>query len=310
MGLNLKKRRNLQNKILLIYMNVIKICVFIWAFGLLASRALGDTAPVSVVVVGDAVSEYAVDMLKLALSKAEQPNEIKFVPFDGYTSVQRIIESLRSGTFDVVWTATSKEVEAQITPIRIPLFMGLLGYRLMLIHEDNREMFRNVTSVEELKRFTFGQGTGWPDTEILLANHFKVVQTPKWAGLFYMTDGKRFDAFPRGIQEPWQELDMFKALDLAVDEYVLLHYTMPFYFFVNPDRPGLSAKISRGLSLAIEDGSFQATLLNNNMVKDVLAKANIKQRRVFDLINPGLPSDTPVNRKELWIDSLLSSANK
>jgi len=287
---------------------VIHTGIFVLVFGVWVARALADTAPISVVVVGDSVSEYAIEMLQLALSKDEAPNELDFVPFDGYTSVQRIIESLRSEKFDVVWTATSKEVESQITPIRIPLFMGLLGYRLMLVHKDNREVFRDVTSIDELRQFTFGQGMGWPDTDILLANHFKVVQTPKWAGLFYMTDGKRFDAYPRGIQEPWQEIEMFKNLDLMVDEYVLLHYTMPFYFFVNPKRPELAAKIEKGLYLAIEDGSFQATLLNNVMVKDVLSKANINQRRVFDLVNPGLPDKTPVNRKELWIDSLLTKS--
>ncbi len=288
-------------------MKKIYVSILVLVLGLWVGSTVADSEPVSVVVVGDPVSGFAVEMLQLALSKDEDPNEVKFVPVDGYTSVPRIIESLRSGTFDVVWTASSKEVESQITPIRIPLFMGLLGYRLMLIHKDNREMFRNVTDISELKQFTFGQGTGWPDTDILLANNLNVIQTPKWAGLFYMTDGKRFDAFPRGIQEPWQEVEMFKDLDLMVDEHVMLHYIMPFYFFVNPNRPELAAKIERGLNVAIEDGSFQNTLLNNVMVKDVLSKAHINQRHVFNLINPDLPADTPIYRKELWIDSLLNT---
>ncbi len=288
-------------------MKVIQIGILWMVLGFwLGQAAADDNAPVAVGEPGDNVSEFAVEMLKLALTKAGSENELKFLSSDGFTSVPRIIESLRSGDFDVVWTASSQEIESQITPVRIPLFMGLLGYRLMLVHKDNRDLFRNVTTLDELRQFTLGQGTGWPDTEILKANQFNVVETPKWAGLFYMTDGKRFDAYPRGIQEPWQEVEMFKELELVVDEYVLLRYTMPFYFFVNAKRPELAAQIERGLNLAIEDGSFQAALLNNVMVKDVLSKANIQKRRVFNLVNPGLPANTPVHRKELWFDSLLS----
>ncbi len=287
-------------------MKIIQTGILLMVLGCFVGRAAADEAPVAVVEAGDNISEFAVEMLRLALTKAGSPNELKFLPPDGFTSVQRIIESLRSGEFDVVWTATSQEVESQMTPVRIPLFMGLLGYRLMLVHEDNRNLFRNVTTLDELRQFTLGQGTGWPDTAILKANQFDVIQTPKWTGLFYMTDGKRFDAYPRGIQEPWQEVEMFKDLELVVDEYVLLHYTMPFYFFVNPSRPELAAKIERGLNMAIDDGSFQATLLNNVMVKDVLSKANMQNRRVFNLVNPSLPANTPIHRKELWFDSLLN----
>ena len=117
-----------------------------------------------------------------------------------------------------------------------------------------------------------------------------------------MLDGGRYDALPRGLQEPWRELESFSELRLAVEQNLMLVYRMPFYFFVSRDKPALAANLELGFNRAIADGSFDAYFFNDPIVKDALARANIKNRIVMELDNPTLPVQTPLDRPELWLD--------
>ena len=46
-----------------------------------------------------------------------------------------------------------------------------------------------------------------------------------------MVDGDRFDAFPRGVNEPFGELAQRPDLpDLKVEDTILLVYRMPFIY--------------------------------------------------------------------------------
>jgi hypothetical protein len=194
------------------------------------------------------------------------------------------------------------DMEENTLPVRVPLYKGLLGHRVLIVHKDNRHIFDHVKTIEDLRRFKFGQGVGWADTEIMKANGLTVVAAPKYEGLFHMTDGKRFDAFPRGVHEPWGELKNNKDLDLAVDSNLMFVYTSPYYLMVTPRRPDLAADIERGLLMAIDDGSFDQKFFNNDMVKMVLKYANLKDRRIIKLRNPELPPKTPLDNPRLWID--------
>jgi hypothetical protein len=52
--------------------------------------------------------------------------------------------------------------------------------------------------------------------------------------------------------------------------------------------------------MAIEDGSFDRFFYNHPDIKNVLTRADLKNRRIFELKNPVLPKDTPLNDKRLW----------
>jgi len=71
-----------------------------------------------------------------------------------------------------------------------------------------------------------------------------------------MVDGGRFDAFSRGVNEPWGELVQRPELDLTVEKRLVVEYKMPMYFFVNNNNVQLAAAIESGLMKMIDDGSF------------------------------------------------------
>lgn len=221
---------------------------------------------------------------------------------DAMQAQAREVEDLNDGKISVIWIATSINFEEQILPVRIPLYKGLLGHRILIIHKGDQERFDRVQTLDDLRKIPMGQGRGWADTAVLQANSMKVIAAAKYESLFHMLDGGRFAAFPRGVHEPWSEIASRPDLELEVERKLMLVYKMPMYFFVAKDDHELAGDLEQGLLKAIDDGSFDRYFYNNPMIRDVLEKANMSGRKVFELHNPLLPSKTPLDNPKLWFD--------
>lgn len=241
---------------------------------------------------------YAVGALRLALKALDEGDQVKVL--EQQLTQTRVKEELRAGTVDVMWLASNQKEEEELLPVRFPLLKGLLGHRICIIAPEKQARFMRVRTMEDVRQLTFGQGLGWPDVEILRANNLQVITTAKYENLFYMTEGERFDGFPRGVLEPWVEIESHRELGLTVDRHLLLIYGLPFYLFVDPARPQLAEKIHRGLDLALQDGSFDEYFFSQPMVKSALQKANLRDRLAFHLHNPTLPKNIPLDREEYW----------
>lgn len=242
---------------------------------------------------------YAKGLLKVALSKIPEKYEWAEQTVD---SEARQVQMIEDGQLDIVWYATTNEYEEQLMPIRICIFKGLLGYRVLMIKKGTQPRFNDIRTIEDLRKVSLGQGRFWADTSVLTANGLKVVKVVKYESLFFMLDGDRFDGFPRGAHEPWSEIQRYSKLDLDVEKNLLLSYTNPFYFFVSKSNTELAKNIERGLRIAIEDGSFEEYFMNDPTVKAAFQQANLKNRIIIPLNNPSLPKLTPVNDKSLWLD--------
>lgn len=219
----------------------------------------------------------------------------------------RILNDVKIGQLDVMWSMTSQSLEQNYQAIYIPLFRGLLGMRLAIVTQQNAELFKHVNNIADLKKFRAGQGKTWPDTTILKDNGLNVVTTLKYPNLFPMLEGGRFDYFPRGVNEPWDEIVNHRDLNLTVDPYVLLKYTAPLYFFVAKENTQLAQKLTQSLNDMVKDGSFNSMFFSDSQVQMVLQKALLKQRIIIPLSNPNLSSMTPLSRSELWFDPLNES---
>ncbi len=267
----------------------------------LACLSLETTAKNLRVVQGDnSIETYARGLLTLALSKLPEKYDVQqTIPSN---SEERMISMLIDNQLEVVWYATTNDLEERLLPIRIPIYRGLLGYRVLMIKKGTQHKFDGIKTKEDLRRVSLGQGRFWADTNVLTANNLNVVKVLKYEGLFYMLDGDRFDAFPRGVHEPWSEIQRYPKLALDVEQNLLVSYTNPFYFFVNKSNHKLAQDIERGLRIAIEDGSYDKYFFNDPTVKDVINKANLKNRRIIHLDNPSLPKNTPLDDKSLWFD--------
>lgn len=272
---------------------------FIAAYLLAASA--GAEQVIKVNKPDDGNGEYAVSMAKLALSKIDTHYKIELVESSKATQA-RTLEDVAGGALDLFWTATDQDLEDKLLPIRIPLYKGMFGHRILIIRKGEQSRFDSVKTLEDLKQFKLGQGTTWADTKILEANGLHVVKAMKYPGLFYMLDGNRFDAFPRGVQEPWAELKSHPDLPLTDERHIMLVYRMPFYLFTSKENKRLAADLEAGFNKAIADGSFDELFYSSPIVQSVIENANLDKRLVFELKNPNLPRGTPVDRAELWIN--------
>ena len=193
---------------------------------------------------------------------------------------------------------TSKEREAHLLPVRIPIYKGLIGWRIGLVREVDAERFASVRTLADLRALTLGQGHDWPDTEILRGNGLSVYGVDDYESLFRMLRQGRFDYFPRSVLEIWQERDRHAGQGLVVEPHLLLRYPAVAYYFVNRRNTALARVIERGLERALADGSFDQLFLK--FYGPSLEAARLDQRTIIDLSNPLLPSDTPLSRDAFW----------
>ena len=245
----------------------------------------------------DARHRYYIELLDLVLKKTDGPYRLVGVP----TSMPqgRALALLEKGEMlDVVWTMTSTAREAALRPIRIPLFKGLFGTRLLLIRSADAERFRQIREVNVLRALATGQGHDWPDTAILEHNGFRVTSKATYEALFRMLCRGRIDFFPRSVIEIWEEADRYATDGLVVAPGPVLHYPTALYFFVHRDNTILAQRLEEGFRRARADGSFDR--LFQAHFGALLARARLDARPRFDLLNPLLPAATPLARAALW----------
>ena len=206
----------------------------------------------------------------------------------GKMEQDRALRELVSDRLDIAHFVPTIEREFLITPIRIPIMQGLLGYRLCLINENNQETFEGITNKQQWidKGITIGQHQSWPDTTILKSNGINVHTTFKRDLLFYQLSKGRFDCFSRGISEISNEKESHKSLPLAIEGNIVIYYPLPQFFFVNPSKPILMARLQTGLMHLQKSGELNRIF--DNYYLPIISELNLKQRTFIPLQNPTL----------------------
>ena len=264
------------------------------------SSGLACAESIRIKKVEGAKEELIFEVLQLALSKSAPGTQ--YLQNSEALNDARLINEVEANNIDVMWSGAAPDKEQRMMAVRIPILKGLLGHRIFIIRAADQAKFARIKTLQDLKRYSAGQGTFWGDTKVLKSSSIPIITTIKYANLFPMLEGGRFDYFPRAVHEPWTEVKSRPELNLAVDKNVMLVYPFAMYFFVNKNNRELHDKIYQGFEMAIADGSFDKLFFNHPMIKDVLEKANLKERTVFKINNPGMHPDTPYDRTEFWLD--------
>lgn len=236
---------------------------------------------------------YLFELLQLALKNS--PFKAMLTEVD--EQQQRTIMKLARGEVDIHWGMTSPEREKMAIPVRIPLFKGLIGYRVALVSEQHKNAFSMLTE-QELKQRVAVQGHDWPDTQIMAQNGFRVKPIANYETMFKLTQTGAVDYFPRSVIEVQDELAEFGSETLALDNQHLFIYPTAFYFFVNQHKPELANALTEGLEKLIESGEFDA--LFERYFASQLASLKLAERTKHQMTNRFLPQQTPLMRKELW----------
>lgn len=241
--------------------------------------------------------EFGHKVLELALKKIKTHYEI-IAPNRQMVNEARGEYKVISGELDIQWMSTSEKRESKMIPIKVPLYRGLLGLRLILVPIESQQRFKNIKTVKELSNFVGGHGAHWGDLPVYKANGLPVRMYGDYETLFRLLEDKRFDYFHRGVNEIWQELAL-RQDTLAVADGVMLFYPHPVYFFVTKSRPKLASDIEQGLKKATQDGSLKA--LFKQYHQKFIDQANLESRTLIRLKNPVNPPSMPAIDTSWWL---------
>ena len=241
---------------------------------------------------------YPLQLLALALEQTGVRYELE--PTIKALSEKRARELLRSNReIHIIWRSTTRDLEDELLPIRIPIYKGLMGLRVLLLDDDNTRLLQPIQQLTELRRFIPVQGYNWPDTKVLQANGFEVTTAANLRQMYSIlsSDGPNFS--PRSIIDVWDEVSSpaFPS-SLKVEPHLALYYPSATYFFVHRKNLILANLVRSGLEQALAQGVFDKLFLSVH--KELMESANIDGRTLFELENPELPESTPLHRRELW----------
>ena len=232
---------------------------------------------------------FGAKLLELALTKTGLKFEIKAIDENAVNEGRGELMVIR-GQLDVQWHSTTAKREASMIPIKIPVYRGMLGLRLLLAKNSRAAELSNIQTLAQLQKYTGGHGTHWGDLPVYATNNLPVRTHVDYELLFKWLIDERFDYFHRGMNEIWPEQKRYSE-ELSVVDNVMLFYPHPVYFFVTHHRPDLAKKLELGLQKAIDDGSYKALFFEEH--QSILNQSNLSKRRLIKLSNPVAPDLDP-----------------
>lgn len=229
---------------------------------------------------------YFSKVLELALTKtvpSHGPYRISLVSVKPINN--RLLRDIELGRVDVTWMPYNRNAPEQLMPIKIRLLKNLSDHRVFLIRADDQARFSRVNTIEDLRKLRGGIGSHWPDRVVMEENGLPLVLSLSYFNLFKMLTSNRFDYYSRGIHQVLPEVRGHADKGVALEQELLLRYENPVYFYVNKSNSLLAERLSLGLKIALDDGSFDELFYqfeNFTWAEALLKQAN---RRVLPLSN-------------------------
>ena len=242
-------------------------------------------------------NQYAIALLDLALEKTGVRYQLHQT--ENVLTQQRAIQLLAENRkINVMWSMTDVDRESVLSPIRIPIYKGLIGWRVLLIHQSQQDALADLNP-ESMRTLTLVQGLNWPDNKILRSNGFNVVNASEHLEAFQLMRDRQVSLFARSVIEVLDELGKPELTQgLQLEPKYVLQYPTAVYFFVNTGDRILRKLIEQGLEQALKDGSMNA--LFEQTYAALLAEIELIDRIKIPLKNPLLPRPTPVGDIQLW----------
>ncbi|MCC2616807.1 transporter substrate-binding domain-containing protein [Aestuariibacter halophilus] len=246
----------------------------------------------------DQRNQYPIALLEVALQQTGV--RYSLMPSERIMLQNKALKQLSENReVNIVWSMTDQSREDSLLPIRIPIYKGLIGWRIFLIRQQQAHRYVGMEKIEQLMQLRPIQGHDWPDTKILQSNGFDVSTAKEYLDLFTMLDQGKGDFVPRSVVEIWAELDGERMPDGIVLEPELgIRYPSAMYYFVNKRNTTMGRLIRDGLEKAIANGEFDRLFLQYH--QDIIDKSRLNERQFYQLENPLLPPETPLSREELW----------
>lgn len=203
-----------------------------------------------------------------------------------YPGQGRAVKLLEAGDFfDVMWSGSSQTRNKQLIRVPIPLFKGGLGIRGAVLHQRFQNTFQQITTLQELQRFSICQGRHWPDADVLEAAGLHVIRVQSFEAMLSMLSIGRCDLLFLSIFEGKGELDAVKQQfpELIWDTHLLLRYHTEMYFYLNKDNRQLATYIESQLIEMMTSGAFAEFMASHALTRQAFPLQQFEQSIVIRL---------------------------
>ena len=278
------------------------------------SLALDGTGQCKVRVINIAKDDYRYSfydrLMRLALSKSDQAQGSCTYEALDQMSHTRKFNLLARGQLDIAGNVSTTVIEREADPVRIPVHMGLHGFRLLIIRKGDEGRFAGVKTLDDLAAFRAGVVQGWQVADVLAENGLNAVTNDEYEALFRMLQKGRIDYIPLALFEVYLEIAKRPQYDLTVEPTLSLQYPSTDYFFVNASRPVLKQRLTRGLKEAIADGSRDRLVESFLSLSEFVKRAELSARTILHLSNSADPANSPRGVANYWFRMDNSPQNK
>lgn len=239
-------------------------CLVLCSCTAIAERKSASSTPIYTQWLAGAEGRHAYDaaVLRLAMEKSRAEfGDFVLMTTDERSNIERSRMMAQRGDHFQIHLAPNDELtKGNFIFVEVPTIKGLLGYRQMIVREEDLQRFESITSLEDMLRLRLeaGLGSRWPDVEVLRGNGIKVIETNEIKNLFAMLKVNRFDFIPLGINEIEGTLATYSKQypGLAIARKAVLFYPISTFFVVHPDYPHLAKRVEYGLQQATKDRSL------------------------------------------------------
>lgn len=235
----------------------------------------------------DKKASHNIEVVRRALEITEPeygPFKLEIVNLD--MSVGRMLKATIEGKIiNTVIVPASKRWDNFNIPIRVPVRLGLLSYRVLLINKADLSKFEGVDSIEDLNKLSAGLIRHWVTTGIFKDNGIKIVESGHFEGIFLMLKKQRFDYMPRSIYEVYDELHAREAVlgDIVVEPTLALYIPTSAYIYVSPKSPEIAKRIEAGVLKLLENGQLKEILYKHYFSE--IKRANLPGRKFLRIEN-------------------------
>ena len=222
----------------------------------------------------------------LALSKSKF-GDYDFIEVDVDMNTGRALKELQAGKHINAFIASADPSwDRDAKAIKIPIRLGMLSYRLLIIRKQDSDIFANIKSRKDLSRYYAGLQPHWSTTNIFTNHNLNIILGHEFDSLFLMLRKNRFDYIPRAVYEAYDELNQRPHLqkDIVIAPNIALYIPSATYIYVAPNEPEIYNRLNYGMTQLVDSGQLRAIF--NKYYAEEFDLADIKNRTIIKLDNP------------------------
>ena len=182
------------------------------------------------------------------------------------------------GVYDVAWAGETEERNNQLLKVDVPLMLGGLGWRGMVVRESDKQMISDFRSVADFSKLIACQGMGWPDADILEHAGFRVIRIAQFDNMYDLLTKGRCDFLPLSIYEGQAELEAvsshYPGLEFIYQP--IIRYRLNMYFYVTPSKPELAEALYQAMKELEESGELEAFARRHRLTRNAFPLTRYK----------------------------------